>query len=192
VNVRALKPGHVAAAAVMIGGLLVVALPQHGPSIGRLVVVTIAAAAGLHALAVNTPEGSATGWLGSPFDRASRAGRWPLGSDEIQRIRSKLSGRRQPIGNGPPLPPDALRLLQPLIRVALERAGLDPDDEAGLESVRARLSPLTWAVLTSDPMTPPDWYRTRRPDPRRVAEVAHRVLDELDDLAPSNSTRGAT
>lgn len=212
-NERTLRPANVAAAAVLIGGVLIVVLPQHGLSIVQLVVVTIAAAAALYALAISVPEWSATWWRVAPFNRPSRAVgptrrlrathparparlaprnggvRRPFGRGRsrgpgnLERIRSKLSGRRQPISNGPPVPPEALRLLQPLIRVALEREGLDPGDEAHRETARALLSPLTWAVLTSEPLRGPPWYRTRRRAERQVADVVHRVFDDLDRLA---------
>lgn len=179
---RALRPANVAAAAVTIGGVLVVAAPQHAVSIAQLVLVTVAAAAGVYSLAVNVP---ATGWISpfkwmSPFHGSARPGRDGRGSGEVDAIRSKLSGRRQPIENGPPLSPDTLRLLKPVITAALD---IDPTDEAQLISARDVLSPLAWAVLTGDPLTEPYWLRTVGPDEREVAEVVHAVLDEIDRLA---------
>ena len=179
-NERSLRPGHVAAAAVLIGGVLLVVLPQYGMSIVQLVIVTVAASAGLYALAVNVPS---TGWISpfkwmSPFNRAA-SGRRTRGSDELRSIRSKLSGRRQLIENGPPVPPEALRLLKPLIVSALD---LDTDDEPPPESARGLVSPLTWAVLTSEPLERPGWFRTRRSDEREVTQAVHRVLDDLDGL----------
>ena len=80
----------------------------------------------------------------------------------------------------PALPPETLRALKPLIRVALN---LDPTDDRPPASARATLSPLTRAVLSTEPLERPPWYRTLPSDPRRVADVVHRVLDELDALA---------
>lgn len=180
-NERTLRPANIAAAAVVIGGALIIALPHHGMNIVRLVVVTIAAAAGLYALAVNAP---AT-WWASPFDRRRRAGRKEHASAELDWIRSTLSGRRQRIENGPPLPPETLRLLQPLIQVALERQGLDARDAACADSARELLSAQTLAVMTSDPLKWPPRSRTLRPDKRKTAEVVHIVLDELDRLGAS-------
>jgi hypothetical protein len=76
-----------------------------------------------------------------------------------------------------------LRLLQPLIRAALEQHGVDPRDPVQLDSARPLLSPLTWAVLTSDPLKGASWLRTLRPDGRAVAGVVHSVFDDLDHLA---------
>lgn len=175
-NVRMLAPANVAAAAVLIGGALVVALPGHATSIVRLVVLTTAAAVVVHAVASVVPEWTATGW--SPFGRAARREGETSASGEIDRIRSRLSGRRQRIGDGPPLPPETVRLLQPLIRVALEREGLGCGKLA-----RTSLSPLTLAVLAADPLQRPNWFRTHRPDGRQVAEIVHGVLDDLDRLS---------
>lgn len=177
-NERLLAPGRIAAAAATIGGVLLVALPEHAVSVVQLVLVTVAAAAGLYALIVNVSPA----WWISPFDRAAGPKQDDGRSEEIDAIRSKLSGRRQPVENGPPVPTDVLRLLKPLIGTALEREGLDPRDERHREAARARVSPLTWAVLTSTPLAEPRWFRTRRPDERTSAEVVHRVLDDLDRL----------
>ena len=46
---RTLRAGSVTAAAVLIGGVLIVAVPQHMVSIVQVVVVTVAVAAGLYA-----------------------------------------------------------------------------------------------------------------------------------------------
>lgn len=177
-NERTLRPGNIAAAAVVMGGVLIIALPQHGLSIIRLVIVTVAAAAGLYALVLNAP---AT-WWASPFDRKIRAGSKRHASDELDWIRSTLSGRRQRLENGPALPPEILRLLQPLIEVALEREGIDARDSAWPDSARRLLSAETWAVLTTEPLKWPPRHRTRRPDKRKTAELVHAILDELDRL----------
>lgn len=187
---RTLRPGNIAAAAVAIGGILIVLMPQHSLSIIRLVIVTCAAAAGLFALIISVPRT----WWTSPFDGRGLPVREGVRSDDIESIRSVLAGRRQPIRNGPPLPAAAIRLLKPLIGVSIEREGLDPGDGDQLESARDLVSPLTWAVLTSDPLLWPRWYQTRLPNEQEVAEVAHEVLDDLDRMAdgawaPESHTR---
>jgi hypothetical protein len=176
-NSQILRPGSIAAGAVVIGGTLVMLLPQHAMSIVRLVIVTVAAAAALNAFGVHAPPR----WWRSPFDRTPGGEDTGTGSRDIDRIRSEFSGRRRRIPNGPPLPPEVLHLLRPLVEVAVARAGLDPDDSrvAG----RRRLSPLCRAVLAADRSTRPPWYRMVRPDRREVAGAAHRILDELDRLA---------
>jgi hypothetical protein len=154
-------------------------LPQHALSIVRLAIVTVAAAAGLYALAVQAPS---TWWM-SPFDRRVRRERKGPGSNEMRWIRSRLAGRRKRIDGGLSLPPEAVRLLQPLIRAALEREGLDPADASCLASAGELLSPPTWAVLAQDPVERPRWFRTLWPDVRATAEVVHSVLDDIDHLA---------
>lgn len=181
-STNALRAGSVAAAAVLIGGVVVVALPHHAVSVARIVIVTVAAAAGLHALTVHVPAWNATGWTASPFDQRNGDATEEEGSGEIDRLRSRFSGRRHPVDGGPHMPPQVLRLLQPLIRVALEREGLHPGNEPNAEAVRARLSPLAWAVWTTDPLQPPPLFGTRRPDERRVADAVHRVLDDIEAL----------
>lgn len=184
---RTFRPMDVAAATLVIAGVLAFLFPQHGMNIARLVLVTFAAVAGLHSVAVIAPEDSVTGRWTSPFDRTAPAGSEPPRSGETDRIRSQLAGRRQRIRDGRRLPPAVVRLLHDLITVALRRSGLDPDDEAQRAAIRGRLTPLTWAVLTSDPLSPPRWYRMRWPDRRRTADLVHRVLDDLDQLAPGHA-----
>lgn len=186
-NERNLRPGTVAAAAMVIGGVLMIALPQHGVSIVRLVMVTVAAAAVLYALAVSVPEWSVRGASMSPFDRTVRPERKGRGSAEIDRIHSELSGRRQRIGHGPPVPSAVLRHLKRLIKVALERDGLGPADGAQHEFAHRPLSPLTRAVLTAKLLDWPTWFRTVRPNEREVAEVVHRVLDDLERLGAGDA-----
>lgn len=185
---RALAPANMAAAAVLIGGVLIVARPEHVLGVAELVLVTIAAGAGLYALAAHVPP---TAWM-SPFKWMSPFGGGPgperrrHGSDEIDAIRSKLSDRRQRIAHGPPLPPDVLRLLRPVIADALD---IDPDDVAQVAAAGRRLSPLAWSVLASDPIPRSYWLNTLRPNEWEVAEVVHEVLDELEHLPASTSRR---
>ena len=180
---HALRPGGVAIAAVLIGGVLVIAFPHHVLSIIRVVVATAAAVAALHALAVNVPL---TGWISpykwmSPFSPVARR-EIPQGdTDEVDFIHSKLSGWRQPIKYGPPMPPAVLRLLRPIVRSAL---GLGQHDEVDREVVRNLLSPVTWAILVSDPLEHTHWFLMRPPDARKVTEVVHHVLDDIERIAP--------
>ena len=183
---RALWPGNVAAGAVLIGGVLIVALPRHVLSIVQLVIVTTAVSAGLYALAANVPT---TGWISpfkwlSPFGRVTHSARLGHRSNRLDLIRGRLSDRRQRVDNGPSIPPAILRQLKPLIAVALD---LDLRDETRLASARGRLSPRTFAALTSDPLDRPSWFRTSRSNEREVAETVHRVLDDLDRLTSGAS-----
>jgi hypothetical protein len=176
---RTFRPANIASAALVLGGLLLILRPQYAVSIVQLVLVTIAAAAGLFALAVNAP---AAWWL-SPFDGTFRTARRRRGYDETDRIRATMAGRRQEFPHGPALPPETVRLLQPLIRATLQREGLDPADRESRETARAMLSPLSYGVLMSDARKRPAWYRMLPPDERSTADVVRRVLDDLDRLA---------
>lgn len=183
---QTLRPANVAAAALVLGGVLTVAFPQHALGITQLVLVTIAAGAGLYALAANVPP---TGWISpfkwlSPFGGDRRPERRMHGSDEIESIRSKLAGRRQRLEGAPPLPPDVLRLLRPLVAGSLE---IDPDDKARLASVLPRLPPTTRAILTTEPLPRSYWLTTLRPNAWEVAEVVHEVLDELHRLPAASA-----
>lgn len=182
-NEPLIRPGGVAAAAVTLGGFGVIALPQHAATLVQLVLITVPAAIALFALSISVPEWGGVRWLLSPFKRPSRTGATGWGTDELDRIRGDLSRRRQPIPDGTPLTPGALRVLQPLVRAALERNGLNPDHREDLEVARKRVAPLTWAVLISEPLLWKNWYETLRPDEAQVAEVVHRVLDDLDRLS---------
>lgn len=174
-NERVLRPGTLVAAAVAIGGAVLLLLPHHAWSVGRLVVLTIAAGMALRALAVNAPP---TWWL-SPFDRPLTRPRG-AGGDETAWIRTTLSGRRQRITEGQALPPESLRQIQPLLRMTLARAGVDPDDVTAQSRV---LSPLAQAVLTAEPLRTPVGWRTVRPDPVAAAGLLHSLLDEIERLA---------
>lgn len=175
-NARNLWPANTAAAALFIGGVLVVLFPEAVPSVVRLVIVTIAATAGLYALAVNSPPA----W-GSPFNGGTRR-RGQRGPGDIAWIRGRLAGWRLRVGPAPPMPRDVLRMLRPLIVTALQRQGVDPEDARGREAARRLLSPLCWAVLAGRPRSGLAGLPTDLPDRRRVAELVHRVLDELDGL----------
>jgi hypothetical protein len=189
VNERNLRPASVAAAALVIGGVLLLAFPGHALGIVQLVLVTAAAATGLYALAVNVPP---TGWMSpfkwmSPFVGAVRMERVTPASQELASIRAKLSGRRLRASGGPALPPETLRLLKPLIRSTLD---LDPAGDVVPREAAVRLSPLTRAILACDVPTDLGWLATVRPDEHEVADAVHRVLDELDRLEPGGDRPG--
>lgn len=174
-------PIRFAAAAATLGGALIVFLPEHAPGIVQLVLVSVAAGAGLHALSSHVPQ---TGWLSpfkwlSPFADPARPTRRRHGSDEMHSIRSRLAGRRQTVPGCAPLPPDAIRLLQPVIAGAL---GVDPSNRRQMTRARDRLSTSTWSILTAEPLARPYWFRTLRPNQWEAAEVVHDVLDELERL----------
>lgn len=172
-NERTYRPANIAAAAVVIAGLLIVLAPQHAPSIVRLALVTVAAAAGLYALAMRAPPA----WWVSPFEHLRMtAGR--AESDEIGWIRAKLSAPRQRMADGTPLPPETVRLLQPLIESALQREGIAPAEAAA----GRLLSPRTRAVLTWQPPKR-RLGLSLRADPRATADIVHAVLNDLERLA---------
>ncbi len=95
---RNLRPANVAAAALVIGGVLLVALPRHALSIVQLVVLTAAAATALYALAVNVPP---TGWM-SPFKWMSPfGGRRARRGTSSRRTRPTRSARSWPAAGSP-------------------------------------------------------------------------------------------
>src|SRR5690606_6710799 len=96
-----------------------------------------------------------------------------------------FGGRRQTIPDGPPLPPETLRLLQPLIAGALERAGIPADTETRVSV----LSPAAEAVLRAEALSHIGWRGTVRPDARATAAVVHRILDEVATLSPAAAGR---
>jgi hypothetical protein len=172
------RPGAIAAAAMVIGGVLIAALPQHAVSIIRLVIVTGAAGAALYVLVQRAP----TAWWTSPLDRRRTGPRFA--NDEVDAIRTSFDGRRQPMAHGPPLPPETLRLLQPLIRGALE--GLAATE--GAETSTRRLSPATLAALQAEPLSHPPWRSTVQPDARATAAAVHRILDDIEALSAAFTT----
>jgi hypothetical protein len=183
-NDPSIRPGNMVAATLMIGGILVVALPQHALSIAQIVIVASAVVTGLYALEVNVP---ATGWISpfkwmSPFRRrdGDHRGKGDKALDELRWIRRKLSGWRQPIQHGPPLPPETLGLLRPLIRTALD---LSSEHNGDLASIRGELTPGTWAILASEGARQPYWFQMIPPNEKEVAETVHRVLDEIQTIS---------
>lgn len=175
---RVLRIVNVAAAALVLAGAAAILLPRHGPTLGRVLVVAVAAAAALHAFVASSPPA----WWPSPFDRGMEDDGERERPDELAWVRDRMSGRRQRIAHGPALPPDTLRLLKPLVEVALEREGLDLNEGTHRRLARTRLSPLVWSILTADPLARLRWFRTVRSDEEEVAGVVHAVLDELEDL----------
>lgn len=174
-NDSVLRPGHVAAATLTLGGLLLLAAPGRAPGILRLILVTIAAAGGFYALLVH----------GGPTRRMS-AFRWTLrgqaeeaAAADAHRLRATLTGRRHRIAGGRPLPPAAIRLLQSLIEAHLVHEGAGPDEPFRRSVARADLAPLTRAILAHDATVNPPWFRTRRPDPAESARIVQAVLDDL-------------
>jgi hypothetical protein len=190
-NEYALRPKNLAAAAVVVGGGLIVIFPQHALTVVQLVIVTIAASAGLYLLTANVPP---SGWISpfkwlSPFSEDAHTAKAEHRSGELDLIRAQFSGRRQRIEGGPPMPPSVLRQLRPLIAGALD---LDSRDEKRVAAARSRVSAQTFAILTSVPGDRPSWFRTVRPHPHEVIETVNSVLDELDRLTGSTQRQPST
>jgi hypothetical protein len=187
-NEQTFRPVSLAPAAVLIGGVLIALMPRHALNILRLIIVTIAASAGLHALGMNSPPT----WWSSPFDRKVR---WPWarrGFDEIEWIRDEMSGWRQRIHGSPPLPPEVVRLIRPLIESAIGRHGFDATDVDAGDPIRRLVSPLTWVVLTADIDRRVRWYRMVPPDRAEVASAVHEILDDIDRLNGTPDTHQPT
>ena len=178
-NRNKVPPGQVAGAVLAIGAVLLIVFPAHALSVVQLVVMAWAAIAGLHAVDELAPSS----WWASPFDGEERPRQIRVHHDQLSFTESTFSGRRQTLEHGPPLPPATLRLLKPLIAVALSREHLDPEIPAHRDRARRRLSPQTWAVWSADPVLATSWWSTRRPDPREVARAVEDVLDDLDRFA---------
>ena len=111
-----------------LGGVALVAFPQHAWSIVRLLTVAAAVSTALWVLVAHVPP---TGWIApfrwmSPFHGTARRRRRHA-LDELQLIEAHLGARRQALEGAPPLPPAVLRLLKPLIESALDlEGGSDP------------------------------------------------------------------
>lgn len=187
----ALRIGNVASGAVLVGGAIAIALPQHVVSIAQLVAGAVAAAAGLRVLAVHVPP---TGWMhplkwASPFGDAGPAARKPAAGDELDRIRTALSRPRQRIAGAPALPPETLRLVTPLLRSALELDREGPVDRSRLPET---LSPTARAILLTDPRPHASRIFLARADERGVSETVLEVLDELERLTGDAPRTGSS
>lgn len=179
---RTLNPTNVVAAILVLGGLLMVLMPRHTISILQIVILSTAAAAGIHALAVNVPLGSAAGWSMSPFNRRTYSERQRLESHEVHRIRAKFDGARFVTPDGPAVPVETIQLLKPLILTALRQEGVDPDRLGRASAARSLLSPQIRAVLDCDPPRRPGWRQTRPANEQAVAQFVDQLLDDLDRL----------
>lgn len=182
-NERTLRPANVFGAALVLGAITTLAFPAHAIDVLRVVLVTGAVAAALHALARNVPT---TGWLSpfrwlSPFARAVRTARTSLGEAELAKLGRRMGQRRQRLPGATPLPPDLLRLLRPIAAAGFDMDLRDPTRDADR---LARLSPLARAVLLTEPLRDAYWFFTVRPDPTGVAAAVNRLLDEIEAYAP--------
>lgn len=172
----AYRPGHLAAAVLTLGGLLLIGVPGRAPSVIRLVLVTLAAAGALHLILSH----GGPAFLLSPFRWTVRDPADEEGSADALRLRDTMAGRRHRIEGGPLLPIATIRTLQPLIEAALDRDGAGPDVPLRRASALQRLSPVTRAILAHDSTANPPWFRTARSDPGATAQIVDAVLDELE------------
>lgn len=173
---------------VLVGGMMVFLSPRSVIVVLQWVAGGLAAVAALHVFRHNAPAV----WWTSSFDRQVDPIVVPE-EDETEWIRARLAGRRVRIGGGQvAVPPETLRLLRPLIEECVSRHGGDASTHATSNSLKGALSPLTRAVLHSDPTMQPGWWGTVRPDKHAVAAIVHHVLDDLKDIealvSPKNSS----
>jgi hypothetical protein len=160
-----------AAAAVLVGMALVV-VPQHGWSAARVGAVAVAVTAGGLVLLAVAPavhrEPPA-----SELDRRASAGAPPLDPHGLRDARRDL-GRPAAAGSVPRPVHDRL---VGAAAVRFQHLGIDPETGRGRGAVATLVRSATVQLL--DTVPPPG----SAPAPRRVAEVVHRTLDELDALA---------
>lgn len=169
-NRSGLEPARVAAATLVLGGLLVALSPALSARVIRIVIVAGAAGAALFVLRTQ----AARAWWTSPFNVVRHRPDRPGSSPELVRVAAKFEGRRQPVPGGTPLPPETIRLLRPLVVAALARhRAVGTETEA---------SALTRALPGLEPQVWPRWFQTRSPRPTRVAQAVHRVLDDIDRM----------
>jgi hypothetical protein len=164
-NLPWIRPGHVAAAALLIGGVLVISVPQYAATVLRLMVVSVAAAAALYAIEVIAPPR----WWRSPFPARRRRTQRASTADELDWIRALISGPRQRLDGAVPLPPELVRMLQSLgAEAGATTAGVsggDPD-----------------ATIAAVP-----WYRLLPPAPRTTARAVLMILDDIERRAAQTS-----
>ena len=173
----------VATSAVLIGGILLVVVPRGALGVIQLTILAAAMATALTAFLDSVP---ASGWLSpfrwlSPFsglteERTERP-------DELALIHARLQGRRSRVKGASPLPPDVVRLLDPLIRDTLDL--LDAKDAAAL-------SPTSAAVLNTRPPLKPPALLTLPPAPDDVSDVVMQVLDDLERVSAQKRTASAS
>ncbi len=165
-----LSPRPMASASLVLGGLLLVAAPAHAVSVAQLAVATVAAAG---ALFVVVRQLRPAVWM-TPFNPRDR----PRGDEdlrsEVDRLRTRLGGGRVQVAPGLALPPEVVRVLQPIVRAELEGAA------GGV--LAAPPSATLQAILRFESPDPRLRVRVRRGDEQAVSAVVHEVLDELDRL----------
>lgn len=173
-----------AAAAVALAGGVILVVPQHAVSILRLFAGSVVVAAGALVLSAVAPYVAATP-AETALDRTARRRVDTLDPHGLRDARRDLGRGAAPDG----IPTEVWQRLRQLAELRVARAGLDPDVALAVEPdapdparSRPRLSAVTSALLASPPAASPTG---RAADPTRVAAVVHRVLDDLDTLAPT-------
>lgn len=187
-------PPRVPAVSVVLGaiaaaGVAMAVVPQHALSIVRVliaataVIVLVWAAAEALARVERVPDPDL---VRSPFDTTIQRRRFHRDRPaDLDRVRGELHAGtvRADVA---PLSPLAARRLLSIANVALGRLGLDLDDPAHADAVRARLSPRVLATITADRSARRHgggYAHPRRPaSPAEVAATVHTVLDELEQL----------
>jgi hypothetical protein len=164
------------AAALVVGGGLVVVFPQHTETLLRLLLGTVAV--GLLALGINAVR--QRDWLDSPFERDNRGGR--LRSDAVPglgSIEGALLESTVP-AHGMPLPPGVRRRLFSVAATVIDRDGIDLLDPAQRDAARARVSAHTWGVISDELSRSRAPRGRRRVSPADTAALVHAVLDDLE------------
>lgn len=161
-----------------VGGVLVLVVPQHALSIGRLGATTAAVMVGALVLGAVGPFVSrpvpTTG-----LDVEQSAGATPLDPHGLRDARRDLD-----LPAAPGRPPTAVRdRLVLAATMRLQAVGVDLDDPRSRPRAEEHLAAETWRVLTEP--APSGSVRASRPS----ATLTERILDELDALdRPTGAT----
>lgn len=174
----------VATAALALAGGTIFVAPQHTVSVLRLFAGSVVVMAGALVLSAVAPYVAETP-AETALDRTARRRVDTLDPHGLRDARRDLGRAAAPGG----IPAEVWQRLRQLAELRAARAGLDPDviliaesDAPAPTRSRPRLSAATSTLLASPPATSPTG---RAADPTRIAAVVHRVLDDLDTLAPT-------
>lgn len=164
-------------AAGAVGGVAVAVAPQHAWTVGRVlagaVVLLVGAAILVAAGAVTRVDPALTS-----LDRPASAVIDPLEPQGLRDARRMLDRPHAPGA----VPPEVWRRLRQAARLRLAEAGVDMDEPRDRDPARAMMSEETWRVLAASP-SPGTVHQ-----PRRVAAIVHRVLDDLDSTDRQRSS----
>ena len=164
-------------AAGVVGGIACAVVPQHAWTIARVLAAAVVVLVGG---AILVAAGSVTGVdpERGRLDRPAPSTVAPLEPHGLRDARRMLDRPHAPGA----VPREVWERLRDAARARLQTVGLDLDTPTDRRAARGMMSAETWKLLASPPPT------GSVQNPRRVAALVHRTLDDLESVPRNRST----